>query len=316
MTIQRYVKDLSKLTGVSVQTLHHYDRIGLLNPSVRLTNGHRLYSEMDLLKLQQIIALKFFGFELAQINKLLANNADLYEHFLAQSMILEKKSKTLFEVSQTLKSIINECNHNKSIPWEIIIRLIEIYNTIQKLEKTWAGKVLTTEELKQYARFKIELKTRFTPDEKKALKETLINLINNIESNLDKDPNSEFGIHIAKNYTDLHNKLYDKEHSNLKHSIWENGFKKGQMDKDHFIAPEVVVWIDKAVDNYYRERIYNILDQVTLNTSSKLVIQWNELMEETFGNSQTLKQELINAAMVDSRVSATAKKWLEQLSKN
>ena len=72
----------------------------------------------------------------------------------------------------------------------------------------------------------------------------------------------------------------------------------------------------KILDKYYRERIYNILDQVTLNTSSKLVIQWNELMEETFGNSQTLKQELINAAMVDSRVSATAKKWLEQLSKN
>lgn len=36
---QWYVKDLSKLTGVSVQTLHHYDRINLLKPSVRLPNG-------------------------------------------------------------------------------------------------------------------------------------------------------------------------------------------------------------------------------------------------------------------------------------
>ena len=64
---QWYVKELSNLTQVSVQALHHYDRIGLLKPSVRLPNGYRLYSEQDLLKLQQIIALKFFGFELSQI---------------------------------------------------------------------------------------------------------------------------------------------------------------------------------------------------------------------------------------------------------
>lgn len=67
---QWFVKDLSRLTGVSVQTLHHYDRIQLLKPSLRLVNGYRVYSENDLLKLQQIIALKFFGFELSQIKTL------------------------------------------------------------------------------------------------------------------------------------------------------------------------------------------------------------------------------------------------------
>jgi DNA-binding transcriptional MerR regulator len=68
-----YVKELSKLTRVSVQTLHYYDRINLLKPSVRLENGYRLYSEEDLLRLQQIVALKFFSFELAQIKQILAN---------------------------------------------------------------------------------------------------------------------------------------------------------------------------------------------------------------------------------------------------
>ena len=55
---QWFVKELSKLTHISVQTLHHYDRIDLLKPSVRLENNYRLYSEKDLFKLQQIIALK------------------------------------------------------------------------------------------------------------------------------------------------------------------------------------------------------------------------------------------------------------------
>lgn len=39
-----------------MQTLHHYDRINLLKPSIRFANGYRVYSEKDLLKLQQIAA--------------------------------------------------------------------------------------------------------------------------------------------------------------------------------------------------------------------------------------------------------------------
>ena len=61
---QWYIKELSNLTHISVQTLYYYDRIGLLKPSIRLSNGYRLYSEKDLSKLQQIISLKFFGFEI------------------------------------------------------------------------------------------------------------------------------------------------------------------------------------------------------------------------------------------------------------
>ena len=94
---QFYVKDLSKLTGVSPQALHHYDRIDLLKPSVRMSNGYRLYSEKDLLKLKKVVSLKFFGFELSQIKVLLESNvditnADIVDHFLAQALSLEEKA--------------------------------------------------------------------------------------------------------------------------------------------------------------------------------------------------------------------------------
>src|SRR5271154_5962614 len=124
---QWYVKDLSKLTQVSVQTLHHYDRIGLLEPSVRLANGYRLYSEKDLLKLQRIIALKFFGFKLSKIKSLLDMDIDMIDHFSVQSQFLEDKAKTLLEASSALKNIVSNCSRDKSIPWETIIKLIEIY---------------------------------------------------------------------------------------------------------------------------------------------------------------------------------------------
>lgn len=82
---QWFVKNLSKLTGVTVQTLHHYDRIGLLKPSLRLANGYRIYSEKDLLQLQQIIALKFFGFKLSQIKTLITEEKSALQHFNAQA---------------------------------------------------------------------------------------------------------------------------------------------------------------------------------------------------------------------------------------
>jgi DNA-binding transcriptional MerR regulator len=99
--IQWYVKDLSKITGVSVQTLHHYDRIDLLQPSLRLPNGYRVYSEKDLLRLQQILALKFFGFELEQIRGLLAGKVNVRDHFAVQAKFLNEKAQALIDVAMT-----------------------------------------------------------------------------------------------------------------------------------------------------------------------------------------------------------------------
>ena len=70
---------------------HHYDRIGLLKASYRLENGYRLYSESDLLRLQQIIALKFFGFELSTIKTLItSDDTKAVEHLVAQAKFLEE----------------------------------------------------------------------------------------------------------------------------------------------------------------------------------------------------------------------------------
>ena len=311
---QWYVKDISRLTGVSVQTLHHYDRINLLKPSVRLANGYRLYSEKDLLKLQQIIALKFFGFGLSQIKTFLAGNVEIADHFSLQAKLLEEKAKNLLEASQTLQNIMSECSADKSIPWETIIKLIEVYRMIEQLEKTWAGKVLTQEELKQYANIMAKVKAKYSESEQKVFEDKWINLIEQIGSNLDKDPKSEFGSTVVKQIIDLSNSLYGKEFAGMRYLIWEKGYKKGQMDPDAALPPEIVSWLDKAAEAYYKERFYNILDKVGSSSSSDLSLQLSELMTERYGDSQRSKQDLINVAMKDSRVSDAAKNWLKQFS--
>ena len=65
------VKQLAKLAGVSVRTLHHYDHIGLLRPSSRTQAGYRLYQGADLVRLQQILFFKELDFSLAEIRDIL-----------------------------------------------------------------------------------------------------------------------------------------------------------------------------------------------------------------------------------------------------
>lgn len=65
------VRQVAKLSGVSVRTLHHYDEIGLLKPESVGLNGYRYYGREELLRLQQILFHRELGFPLAEIARVL-----------------------------------------------------------------------------------------------------------------------------------------------------------------------------------------------------------------------------------------------------
>jgi DNA-binding transcriptional MerR regulator len=65
------VKQLARLSGVSVRTLHHYDDIGLLKPAEVGANGYRYYGRDELLRLQQILLHRELGLPLTSIAALL-----------------------------------------------------------------------------------------------------------------------------------------------------------------------------------------------------------------------------------------------------
>src|SRR4051794_33475174 len=61
------VGELARRTGLTIRTLHHYDEIGLLRPSLHTEAGHRLYTAGDVARLQQIVSLRQLGFSLEQV---------------------------------------------------------------------------------------------------------------------------------------------------------------------------------------------------------------------------------------------------------
>lgn len=67
----RTVREVSRLTGVSVRTLHYYDKIGLLHPAQVTEAGYRLYDDTDLERLQSVLLFRELQFPLKEIRELL-----------------------------------------------------------------------------------------------------------------------------------------------------------------------------------------------------------------------------------------------------
>ncbi|MCI8388191.1 MAG: MerR family transcriptional regulator [Clostridiales bacterium] len=67
------VSEVSKLTGVSVRTLHHYDTIELLQPTEISAAGYRLYDESAISRLRDILIFRELKFKLSEIKTILNN---------------------------------------------------------------------------------------------------------------------------------------------------------------------------------------------------------------------------------------------------
>ncbi|MNO13790.1 HTH-type transcriptional activator mta [compost metagenome] len=68
------VGELARLTGLTIRTLRYYDQIDLFAPSGYSDSGHRLYTEADIVRLQQILSLKELGLSLDEIKTVLTGN--------------------------------------------------------------------------------------------------------------------------------------------------------------------------------------------------------------------------------------------------
>ena len=95
------VNEVSKLSGVSIRTLHYYDTIGLLHPTEVTEAGYRLYDDAALERLQQILLFRELEFPLKEIKGVLdAPNFD-------RNKALEQQIELLLMKKEHLENLIN-----------------------------------------------------------------------------------------------------------------------------------------------------------------------------------------------------------------
>ncbi len=100
------VHEVSELAGVSVRTLHHYDRIGLLKPTARSQAGYRLYSQDDLARLQNILLFRELEFPLKDIRSIVDSPDFDQDRALEQQIeLLELRRERIDELIETAKAM-------------------------------------------------------------------------------------------------------------------------------------------------------------------------------------------------------------------
>ncbi len=131
MTQYYRIAAFARLGGVSVRTLQYYDRIGLLKPARLTESGHRLYQPEDLLRLQQIVTLKWMGFSLARIKTLLDSpDYDLRQAFIQQKAAIDAQIARLQKASQTLQQAIDATRPPDTADLQAIIRAVGGQNAL------------------------------------------------------------------------------------------------------------------------------------------------------------------------------------------
>jgi len=130
---------------VSIRTLRFYDQVGLLSPSQRTDAGYRLYSDGDLVRLQQILALKFLGFSLEEIKICLQREPKgLQEALAEQRSMAQEWRERLDTVIQALAEAerLLQADHND---WESLVHVIRAIQMEQNQD--WRRKYFNEEQL-------------------------------------------------------------------------------------------------------------------------------------------------------------------------
>ena len=178
----------AELAGVSVRTLHHYDRLGLLKPAKRTPAGYRQYCLEDLERIEQIVALKFLGLSLADISRVLREEPLSLAGELSRqrAALLEKRrllDRALAAIDEAQLGIERGESHDKLL--RRIIEVIQMHNDSNWMMKYYSpeaqaklaerAKTLTLEmqaevgkAWKDYYRDLAALKDQTDPDGAKA----------------------------------------------------------------------------------------------------------------------------------------------------
>jgi len=196
-TTSRWYKasEFARLTGVTVRTLHHYDRLGLLKPSGRTAAGYRLYGERDFARLQQIVILKFIGFPLNQIKNILDRESlPLTAALRLQRNILAEKRRQLDSAIVAIEKVEQALISNGEPDWESFANIIEVINMQSNME--WVKKYYTEEQLQSLA-------ARWSPELQEKASRDWAQLIKEVEASLGEDPASERVQALANRWAEL-----------------------------------------------------------------------------------------------------------------
>ena len=114
------IHELSKQSGIHLETIRYYEKMGIMPEPKRLANGYRAYDEASLKQLKFIKTCRALDFSLAEIKYFNALKTQQSQHCEVDSMLakhlvsVEEKIAELTEIKHFLQSLITEDDHQSA----------------------------------------------------------------------------------------------------------------------------------------------------------------------------------------------------------
>jgi DNA-binding transcriptional MerR regulator len=190
--------EFAELAGVTVRTLHHYDRLGLLKPQ-RNGSGYRLYRESDLERLEQIVALKFLGLPLKDIRELLESAAPGFSDALRmQRGALEEKRRLLDRAIAAIREAEAVVATGRPAGTAVLKKIIEVIEMQEN--NVW------TKYANDAAREKIAAKQgEWSPELQERVSKQWVELIDEVQTAMDagEDPTGPKALALGARWKEL-----------------------------------------------------------------------------------------------------------------
>jgi MerR family transcriptional regulator, thiopeptide resistance regulator len=230
-------REFANKAGITVRTLHHYDRIGLLKPAQVTSSGQRLYGQDELVRLERIVALKFIGLSLRSIGRLLEHDAaDLATTLRRQRAAVGRMRQHLDDVLLAIERAESSAGAPGTSQWDALKTVIELMEMGDHME--WVKHYYTGEQL-------ADLQSRATPELLARAEQDWKDLLADVEASLHEDPASEHARSLAARWEALLDQ-FTRGDGGIRHNLqrlysdranWPADFRKPYSDEAaNFIA--------------------------------------------------------------------------------
>ena len=231
------VGELARRTGLTIRTLHHYDEIGLLKPSLHTESGHRLYTDRDIARLQRVLSLRQLGFSLEEVRECLNRPGfSPLEVVVLHLARLREQIELQRQLCERLDGIAAHLRAAGNVSAEEFLQTIEVMTMMEKL--------YTPEQRQQFQ----EAGALAGPEEIRAVEEAWTALLSEVRASRDLDPTSPQAQALAQRWDELGERTMRgyQAFPELKEAISEN-YKQGRFE-GHDRAPQ-------AADFAFIERV-------------------------------------------------------------
>lgn len=311
------VGELAKRSGLTVRTLHHYDAIGLLNPSARSQAGYRLYNNEDIARLHGIQGLRDLGLPLSDIGRQLAvNGATLPEIISQQLTALDHEISRATDLRNRLTMLQQRLTVGTQPDTDDWLAALQLMTT--------HGKYFSTEELRVIS----ERWKEMTADWQLLIKEVRAAMNGNIPADA---PVAQV---LARRWMNLSMRWMQDDFNLLMRwkemcqkepaAYGNNGIDAKSFQYigsavalrmaaiQKYLDPQQIKRLNKNLDEKWdalEQAARNIMRQQLPADSEavqRLVVRWDDLVDETADHDPAIREKLLSAIENESLIQAGA----------